>query len=1110
MRMVFKYMLACLLTGTALTAADTYSPKKTTVVASMAQKAPVVNGRIGVNEYAGGFQQFGFLKHNSGYLTSRQGTFYAALTKDYLYLACRSELPDADSKVKLKKRYKKRDSAIYLDDSVEFLIMPPNGTALYHMIVNPADKSYDVQYPVVNGGVSVRVRKDWDPALLVKSTTVGKYWDLEVRIPLKDMGVNKPVKDGAPWLLQFARSWKFPSQQCAFNQVMVFANPDGMTPVRFYRSTPSVRFIGLGDAYAKGQNRISFIVDNPTKKAQRISCRVAVTSEAAPRQVEREFVVQPGKTEKVELNYTERSKVTNEIRILFTDAATGKVLLKRNFSWMHPIEKRWIAPDVRIGVQLEFGVYPYYNKVCVRLGNQGNPLNLGRIASTRMYLTDSKGKMVGKAITPVKVEGCGFNGELPLNLKTKGDYFIVAEVKNKDGKVQSYKEKFHFERFPWEHNRIGLDRIVIPPYKDLVYRDHSVKTLMAEYTLRNGFFSAVSAGKAKKLLTAPVTLKINGKVPVHQSAKWLERSKDLGVHESTLKVDNLKLKVRNELEFDNFVKTSVTFTPEKSYTFRNMTLEIPLNTAFARQIHSTCNTMKYNIAATLPDKDGELWNSKHGKIHTAVSNSFRPYIWLGNLAEGLAFFTESDKDWSRKADTPMASVVRKGGTTYLRIYFMNQPCVRKKPFTLTFGFQASPCRPRLNAGRQLTERFTAPNSLGMSLLAGGGCWACNGYDFWPINRDYSFLNQLDMAQKGKSTLAQQNKFVADYMKKHFTTFPKDRQGFFKRHLDRGLAYARTSKLLVPYLNARATHLRWPEYQVFMDEWFCSQYRANNEDDYNNTPTKSYQDFVLHNCVKLIEEGLDGIYYDNIRDWHNPNHVTGPAYTMKNGKVQPYFDVFDLRALIKRTAIMLTKKGQTIFDGRPMLVLHMTNTNLLPFTSLGSVCLDLEDKYGSMDFQDRFSEDYLKICTSGLQSGAIPEVLVQITGKKIAAVTRTFLAVTLAYDLPMVLNAGGVTAVWFNTWRKLKSFGYGTENVEVFPCYQPSGFVTTDAPRVRITEYRHKNGERVLAVSSFGYAGKVTLKFKKPVKQIMDWERNRVLKNAVIDLKKNDFRLIKVK
>ena len=161
----------------------------------------------------------------------------------------------------------------------------------------------------------------------------------------------------------------------------------------------------------------------------------------------------------------------------------------------------------------------------------------------------------------------------------------------------------------------------------------------------------------------------------------------------------------------------------------------------------------------------------------------------------------------------------------------------------------------------------------------------------------------------------------------------------------------------------------------------------NKCDYNNTPTASYQDFLLYWNRKLVREGLDGIYYDNIRDWHNPNPVTGPAYLMESGKMQPYFDIFDMRTLIKRTAVMLYQEGKNIFDGRPLFVLHMTSTNLAPFTSLGSIALDWEDKFGAMDFQDRFTEDYIKVCSLGLQSGAIPEVLVQITGSYYSCIYR---------------------------------------------------------------------------------------------------------------------------
>jgi peptidoglycan/xylan/chitin deacetylase (PgdA/CDA1 family) len=77
--------------------------------------------------------------------------------------------------------------------------MPKNGASLFHLIVNPADVSYDVFYPVVNGGVSVQVKKDWDPTIFIKSTVNNQYWTLEVKIPLKEMNVKATFFVGGMW-----------------------------------------------------------------------------------------------------------------------------------------------------------------------------------------------------------------------------------------------------------------------------------------------------------------------------------------------------------------------------------------------------------------------------------------------------------------------------------------------------------------------------------------------------------------------------------------------------------------------------------------------------------------------------------------------------------------------------------------------------------------------------------------------------------------------------------------------------------------------------------------------------------------------------------------------
>ena len=354
--------------------------------------------------------------------------------------------------------------------------------------------------------------------------------------------------------------------------------------------------------------------------------------------------------------------------------------------------------------------------------------------------------------------------------------------------------------------------------------------------------------------------------------------------------------------------------------------------------------------------------------------------------------------------------------------------------------------------------------------------------------------------------------IKNYMAKNCKTVSKDHLESFERHMMRGFSYANNSSLLIPFINSRATMLRWKEYRVFMDEWYCSEYRANNEDAYNNSPVESFQDYLLFYVKKLLDAGMDGIYYDNIRDWSSNNMVTGSAYRLPSGKIQPYFDIFDMRTLLKRTAVLLYKEGKTFFDGRPIFVLHMTNTNLIPFTSLGGITLDCEANYGSTDYQERFSEDWLQICSSGLQSGTIPEILIQITGDKKDWTTRTFLATVLAYDIPSMMNQGGLTNSYAKIWHKLKSYGYGTNQVKVYPSYAASGKVKTSAD-VRITEYHHKDSSMILSVSSFGYAGKVKLETAEKFSRAEDFETGQKLSlnngNMVeFSLKKHDFRLIK--
>ena len=1090
-----------------------FSPAKTFTKVNISAKSPNVNGRIADGEYFGAMENFGFLSHQKALLSSRQGRCFAALDNKYLYLAMQTELPDADSKVNLQTLYKRRDSKIYLDDSADLLFVTPAKDMVYHLIVNSKNYIYDYKYPIVDGDAKPEKAINWNPDLKIASRMNNGLWTFEIRIPLKDIGINN-IALPAEWKFQFGRNWKNPLEISALNKVLYFVQPSEMNDVVFTSDAPSVRFNTLGGTYRKGNNEITFTIDNPTAEAKTVKYSVTVSSEAAPRSKEETVSVPAKSSKKVVLAYKDTSKITNDLKAVFYDAANN-VIYNRNFQWSYPVPARWIAPGVKNSAELEFGIYPYFNKARLRLGNQSLPYDMRKAVSATAFIGDAKGNPVGRKYPANQEKNIGFTADIPLNLAAKGTYNVIIEITEKDGKKVTFKKPFKFDKFAWEHNKLGKDRIVIPPYIPLKYDDDKVKTLTAEYTVKNGFIASAKAGKADNLLTAPMTLTINGKTPAEKSFKWLEKSADLGISVSELALDGLNLSVRNEFEFDNFIKTTLTVNPAKSFDFKSMTLDIPINGDFAKQIHSTCNRMRVNDARALSGSDGEIWNSAQGVSHPEVYNNFRPYIWVGKLGEGMAFFTESDKNWSRDPKKTMAQVIRKNGTAVLRINFIDMPTVRNKPFKLVFGFQATPTRIRSNELRQYSGRgINAPNTVIGAVLAGSKAWSGVEFDFAPWGNDYSYINGLRNIMKDPQKY--DKKYAADlsqqFLDRNCKNLDKDLYNRFKTHLGWGVAHARRSKYLIPYLNPRATQFRWPEYQVFMDEWYCSEYRANNEDPYNTTPCESYQDYVLRQCEKLIDAGLNGLYYDNIRDWHNPNSVTGSAYKLPDGRVQPYFDIFDMRNLIKRTAVMLYKKGCTFFDGRPVLYLHMTNTNLIPFTSLGSVNLECEAHYGNTDFQTRFSEDYMEISACGLQSGSIPEVLVQITGNNREFVTRTFIATILAFDINSVMTAGGVEQVYYKTVYNIRNFGYGSSKVKVYPSYAPSGDIKADVP-VRITEYRRNDGQRMIAVSSFGYAGKVKLSWNFKAKVAMNAENGAKFnltdgKSIEFDLKKHDFALIR--
>lgn len=1089
-----------------------FDPRKPVFSQPFATKAPVLDGRIVPGEYPG--EYYGLLKHNSPYLSFRQGSFYTALAADGLYLAMRSELPPPP--LELMARVKKDGGAVYRDDSVEFWFAAPGGKALYQLIVNSAGFVLAHEFPIVNSGTTASNYKKWNFKPRMKSGFDHGFWTLEMQIPLQAPGAAG--KNDAPqtWKIFTARDWQNPAEPAGLNQVCVFADLDSLPEITFAPETAGVRFVGMGENYAGGKVNIEFAVDNPSGKTAKIKYSLEVASDASPKGIDGELEIAPGKSETVALKFEETSNVIRELKAKFVDLSDNRTLYLRSFSWFGAIPKtRWNNPGEKRKAGLEFGVYPYFKQLKARIGNPDEPLPK-EIAGASFRVRGADGRPLGQAVAGTP-RNQGFAAEWKVPEFLPGEYALECTLTFQDGKKELLTKMFEIDKFPWEHNDIGMERIILPPYRPIQYpSDRALTTLMSGYLFRNGFFAEVAADGNPNILAAPVELTINGKKPEEKSFSFTEKSPDQAANISHLTLDNLTIKVEHQIEYDNFVKTTLNFIPSGEFQVDSMILEIPLKAEVAKYFHSVCNVMKFNPADDIPQGHGVVWDSSMGKLNPAVQGFFRPYLWAGDIRQGFAWFAESDKNWSRDFARPMLELVREKDRVIIRVILVNKKILWNAPVEMVMGFQSTPTRPRPKGWRKMTERVRLPDGVNMCTMAGSACWGASGaYDPFPANKDYRIIDEYARAI-GKTITPEQQALVEDYMRKYFTNgLDQGKQDFYRRHLLRGFSFAAMADYIVPYQNPRNNSRHWPENSTYMDEWFCAPWRANNEDDYNNTPTGSYQDFYLWHMRELLRRGMSGIYYDNVRDWHNPNSVTGPAYELPDGSIQPYFDIFSLRELVKRTAVLLYRERKTFLDGRPLLVLHMTNTNVIPFTSFAGVTLDLEDKFGSMDFQDRFSESWLKTTTIGTQAGNVPEVLVQMTGRNLDFTNRTFLAVTLAYDIPFVMHCGGNLPIWKQTWEKLHHFGYASDDVEVIPCYESGRKVKTDSGKVRLTTYENRrSGEMAVAVCSFGHEGGVELVFDFPVSGAVDFETfapQKVENNRIsLRLNKNDFRLLKLK
>ena len=330
----------------------------------------------------------------------------------------------------------------------------------------------------------------------------------------------------------------------------------------------------------------------------------------------------------------------------------------------------WQAPASEKTVFL-FGIYPSYNTVSAQVYNR-NSAKLKPFDTAHFQIVDAAGKVYSEA--KVQKAGNKFYKEFHLPRLKDGKYFITGKLTGYNVKPEILeKHSFEYKRFPWEGNTIGLERVVIPPFKALsVNKDKTkVNATLTGYTFGKNLIEGVTA-QGEEILTKPVTFSINGSNLALGKLNYTEIAPDRVRAKTSGKAGKFNVNVSYDIDYDGMIWVKMDIDGGKFGFIKDMRLEIPMKTEYARSLFAACARPRKHPNLILSDKMGVVFNSR-----TDTPKNFLSYVWFGEVYKGLCWFTETEKQWNYDPNKPTTQVIRKpDGSTVLVINMINRNTIQ--------------------------------------------------------------------------------------------------------------------------------------------------------------------------------------------------------------------------------------------------------------------------------------------------------------------------------------------------------------------------------------------------------------------------------------------------
>ncbi|MBF0244061.1 MAG: hypothetical protein HQL31_02150 [Planctomycetes bacterium] len=942
---------------------------------------PVIDGKMEEGEWD-------FATAGTGYMAKRfsvekqilaqnQNIFWITYDDKKIYICLKNYR--AEAQAVLRKGARDPDMVdIVFDDSNEIWLTPPAAMpTTYQTMFN----SYPAVYDVVLIPSIGHIGKGWEGKWKMASSETAEYWIIEASIPIASLGVEG-IRDGDTWKALFTADLLGSSGFRRWGPWVTHAFKDmaGHDIVHFKDSAPVVQMLDV-ESVTTGKAEFPITITAPARGKCKVTVKVRFGAEInlSPEDVEvsKTIEVADGKKEAFMISADisslklpimtldvkpQRDEPVGYCETTATDK-DGTVIYHYVFRFPLGGHKR-VSPAklVENAYDTPFGVKAFYapfSKKLVVEVDRYYMRNRSEVAGGFSRLIDKEdGKVVAKGPLPVFRKDYSkmtldvsalslpveteevWKGEEKIReinelitetnkeLKEKGqteiplkpssgpiakEFTAETVLNDKDGKeiarVSTPVNLMNYQ-YEWLGHDLGISDKVIPPWTPLKWKDENISLWNKTYTINSLGLANKIINSGAEMLAKPMQLQvtIDGK------------EKNLGTEAPVIKkireayiemvgqsmCGDLEINIETRVEFDGFVKNRMTLNPRKPVKLDKMSLVVELPSEIAQfMAASPGGHAAYGLVS-------DSWSSRAIAPGSRVG-SFVPYVFLTNSEQGFCWCADNDKGWVIDPNGDALTLNKVGNIVTFKANFIQLPVTLEKPVTIEYAWMVTPQKPRLADWRAVAFTYEK---------------------LYPQMRPV-FLSNFDRRK------------VWDY---YSSPYPKDmdksREEIRKKSKEKtGITF------FVGNTGDSLGH--WEDYKgrkfgVLANDWATV---PGEKSIGIVTRAKGPNDYELWNWDRWIRlGGLEAVYYDINSLDQEWNYLSGTAYYLPDGSLQPGYSYLGQREYMKRLRYILESHGKK----RPYLFHHSTNSQPV-FSWLTDILWEAENVHPS-----DFDADYIKV------------------------------------------------------------------------------------------------------------------------------------------------------